>query len=174
MRHANTTRQQRSTPVGIILDHGIRLVLAAIFMISGVSKLADPQSFGIIIAAYGILPEALVMPLSLLLPSLEIVAAVGLMLQKRGSLELMTMLMLIFMAVLAYGIYLGLDVDCGCFGPEDPEGAAFHGLQSALYRDVGLLAGIVYLFCRRHLAAMRAGRRTRSAARRKRCASEIS
>ena len=41
----------------------------------------------------------------------------------------------LFMAILGYGISMGLDVDCGCFGPEDPESKAFHGLRAALYRD---------------------------------------
>jgi len=37
-------------------------------------------------------------------------------------------------------------VDCGCFGPEDPESRAYHGLRPALYRDFGMLAGVLYLF----------------------------
>jgi len=45
-----------------------------------------------------------------------------------------------------YGLELGLDVDCGCFGPGDPEGRAYHSLRPALYRDTIMLAGIGYLF----------------------------
>jgi transposase len=101
-------------------------------------------------------------------------AAVGLIRHQRGSLELATVLMLIFIAVLSYGIYLGLDVDCGCFGPEDPESAAFHGLRRALYRDMALMVGIIFLYYRRHLGLKGAGRRNRAESRRKRCASEVS
>jgi rhodanese-related sulfurtransferase len=50
------------------------------------------------------------------------------------------------MAILGYGIWMGLDVDCGCFGPEDPESRAYHGLRSALYRDFMMLAGVLYLY----------------------------
>lgn len=139
----------RPKGLGALMEGFIRIGLTAVFLFSGVTKLAEPRSFAVIIEAYGILPELLIMPVALLLPLLEIVAALGLISGRRGSLELMTVLMLIFMAVLAYAIYLGLDVDCGCFGPEDPEAKAFHGLRNALYRDVGLLAGIVFLFIRR-------------------------
>lgn len=146
------SRLHSLSPSWKILDRLLHLLLGAIFLVSGIAKLADPQSFAVIIDAYGILPEFLVMPMGLVLSALEIVAAVGLVMDKRGSLELMTLLLWIFMAVLAYGIYLGLDVDSGCFGPEDPEAEAFHNLRSALYRDMMLMLSIVYLFCRRHLS----------------------
>jgi uncharacterized membrane protein YphA (DoxX/SURF4 family) len=138
-----------------ILDLILRLVLSAIFLVSGVAKLTEPQSFAVIIEAYGIVPELLVLPVALVLPGLEIVSAVGLVMDQRGSLELMTVLILIFMTVLAYGIYLGLDVDCGCFGPEDPEAEAFHGLRRALYRDMAMMLGVFFIYTRRYLTKMR-------------------
>jgi uncharacterized membrane protein len=138
-----------------ILDLILRLVLSAIFLVSGVAKLIEPQSFAVIIEAYGFVPELLVLPVALALPGLEILAAVGLLMGQRGSLELMTVLILIFMAVLAYGIYLGLDVDCGCFGPEDPEAEAFHGLRRALYRDMAMMLGVLFIHTRRYLTKMR-------------------
>jgi len=52
----------------------------------------------------------------------------------------------VFMSILGYGIHMGLDVDCGCFSAEDPEAEAFHGLRSALYRDLVMAAGIGYLY----------------------------
>jgi uncharacterized membrane protein len=166
--------QRFAVKLGAILELVVLLALAAIFLVSGIAKLADPQSFAVIIEAYGILPEILVMPFALLLPVLEVLAAVGLIRRLRWSLELATVLMLIFIAVLSYGIYLGLDVDCGCFGPEDPESAAFHGLRRALCRDMALMVGIIFLYCRRHLGLKGAGRRNRAEFRRKRCASEVS
>jgi uncharacterized membrane protein len=174
MTMRDAVAQRFPVKLGAILEVSVRLVLAAVFLVSGITKLVAPQSFAVIIEAYGILPEILVMPFALLLPVLEVLAAVGLICRRRGSLELATVLMLIFMVVLAYGIYLGLDVDCGCFGPEDPESDAFHGLRRALYRDMALMVGIIFLYCRRHLGLKGAGRRNRADFRRKRCASEIS
>jgi uncharacterized membrane protein YphA (DoxX/SURF4 family) len=158
---------------GPILELLVRLMLVAIFLASGVIKLAGPQSFAVIIDAFGILPSPMVMPTALVLPILEILAALGLLTDRRGSLALMAALMLIFMAVLAYGIHMGLDMDCGCFGPEDPEAKAFHGLRGALYRDMGLMVGIIFLYWRRRRKGKGAGRRNQVDTRRKRCVSEV-
>ncbi len=124
----------------------VRITLSALFLWSGISKLMSPESFGVIIDAYGIVPTHWVGPTSIGLPILEVVLAVGLLLDIRFSLAGIAALLALFMAILGYGIHLGLDVDCGCFGPEDPEAEAFHGLRTALYRDVAMGAAIVYLY----------------------------
>ncbi len=49
---------------------------------------------------------------------------------------------------------MGLDVDCGCFGAEDPEAEAFHGLRTALYRDLVMMAGIVFLYVWRRIRSI--------------------
>lgn len=128
----------------------IRFVIAVIFLWSGLTKAYDPGGFAEVIKAYGLIPETWVVPVAIVLPLLEIMAGLGLMLDITGSLVLVSGLLLLFMALLAYAILLGLDVDCGCFGPEDPEATAFHGLRTALYRDLFILAGIAYLFWRRY------------------------
>lgn len=124
----------------------LRVILSAVFFWSGVSKLISPDSFAIIIDSYGIVPGNWVAPVSIGLPTLEVVLAVGLLLDIRGSLAGIAALLAMFMAILGYGIHLGLDVDCGCFGPEDPEAEAFHGLRTALYRDMIMAATILYLY----------------------------
>jgi hypothetical protein len=127
----------------------MRGALAVIFLHAGATKLLDPQAFAVLIDAYGIVPDALLMPVAVGLPLLEVVAAVGLMADIRGSLAVIAALLVIFMAILVYGIRIGLDVDCGCFGPEDIEARAYHGLRVALIRDAAMLAGVIYLYwCR--------------------------
>ncbi len=126
-----------------------RWVLAAVFLYSGIGKLSDPGSFAVIIDAYGLIPETWVMPAAVFLPLIEVIAAVGLVFDARLSLETLTVLLLLFMAVLGYGIHLGLDIDCGCFGAGDPEYRAFSGLRAALYRDAAMLAAMLCLYARR-------------------------
>jgi rhodanese-related sulfurtransferase len=127
----------------------MRGALAVIFFHAGATKLLDPQAFAVLIDAYGIVPDALLMPVAVGLPLLEVVAAVGLMADIRGSLSVVATLLVIFMAILVYGIRMGLDVDCGCFGPEDIEARSYHGLRVALIRDAAMLAGVIYLYwCR--------------------------
>ena len=124
----------------------MRWALGVVFLYAGGSKLLDPEAFSVLIDSYGIVPDPLLMPVAIGLPLLEVVAAVGLMIDIRGSLTSIGALLLVFMAILGYGIWMGLDVDCGCFGPEDPESRAYHGLRSALYRDFIMLAGVLYLY----------------------------
>jgi uncharacterized membrane protein YphA (DoxX/SURF4 family) len=127
----------------------VRIVLAGIFLWSGIAKLMDPKSFAVIIEAFGLIPESWVMPVAVFLPVLEVVAALGLLLDVEGSLATVSGLLVVFMAILGYGVWMGLDVDCGCFGPEDPEAKAYHGLRPALYRDIVMMGGVLYLyFCR--------------------------
>ena len=127
------------------LARSARLLISVAFLYAGVIKLTDPQRFAVIIDGFGLLPESLILPIAIILPVLEIVTAAGLLLNSRVCLYSVAGLMSLFIAVLGYGISMGLDVDCGCFGPEDPE-QAYHGLRTALYRDLGFLVPVLYLF----------------------------
>jgi uncharacterized membrane protein len=124
----------------------LRWFLGGLFIYSGATKLLAPQLFAVLIDAYGIVPEGLLMPVALILPALEVLAGVGLLVDIHGSLAVITGLLLLFVAILGYGIWMGLDVDCGCFGPGDPEAEAFHGLRPALYRDMVMLTAVVFLY----------------------------
>lgn len=110
-----------------------------------------------LIKAYGILPDLLLLPAASSLALLEMAAGIGLLFDVRGSLAVIAGLLVLFVVILAYGKWMGLDVDCGCFGPEDPEGEAFHGLGTALYRDLFMLAAVILIFrwrrYRRHIPA---------------------
>nr|WP_321466442.1 MauE/DoxX family redox-associated membrane protein [uncultured Desulfobulbus sp.] len=129
----------------------IRWVLAAIFIYSGAIKLFDPSRFAQIISGFGLLPKPLLMPTAILLPLTELIAGIGLLFNKRGSLTAITLMLVLFMGVLSYGISLGLDIDCGCFGPEDPE-YAYKGLKTAMVRDSVMMIAILCLFWqRRHI-----------------------
>lgn len=120
--------------------------ICAVFLFAAIPKIIHPLDFAEVIAAYGLLPEPFVVPLAYILPPLEVVAAVALFRQKRWGYIGIGGLLLFFILVLAYGIHLGLDVDCGCFGPEDPEHKAFSGLRTAVVRDFLLLILLSYSF----------------------------
>jgi hypothetical protein len=124
----------------------IRWVFVLVFMYAGIIKLVDPDSFAVLIGSYGLVPESWVVPLAIGLPAFEVLAAGGLLFEVRGSLALVSGLLLLFICILGYGIWMGLDIDCGCFGPGDPEAEAFSGLRQALFKDFVMLAGIFYLY----------------------------
>lgn len=128
------------------LYHGCRLLFVMIFLWSGLTKAVNPAAFAVIIEAYGLVPDGLAGLAAVVLIAAELMAAVGLLFERKGALTAITLMMVLFIAVLAYGLILGLDVDCGCFGPDDPEAEAFGNLRTALYRDLLLLPAIGYLY----------------------------
>lgn len=135
------------------LDLFCRLALALVFFIAGVPKLLDPEQFAVSINAYGMLPEPFVFPVALFLSFSEVVIAVGLLFGRSCFLWASLALLLAFIAVLSYAIFLGLDIDCGCFGPEDPEAQAFAGIRTALMRDlIFVLLAVLPLWLRRSKA----------------------
>lgn len=124
----------------------LRWFLGCIFIYSGITKLCAPITFAVLVDAYGLVPEPLLMSVAVVIPFMEVLAGSGLMVDLRGSLAVVTGLLLLFVAILGFGIWMGLDVDCGCFGPEDPEAKAFHGLRTALYRDIAMLLAAAFLY----------------------------
>lgn len=128
------------------LDRFSRWFLAGIMLVAGVPKLMSPTAFAGVIEAYGLLPEIFLFPAALLLPLLEVIAAVQLIRGRKSGLWLTAGLMIVFIAVLSYGLWLGLDIDCGCFGSEDAEYAAFSGLRTALVRDLLMCIPMLYSF----------------------------
>jgi len=132
-----------------------RYVIGIIFIYAGITKLAEPEIFAALIGSYGILPEALLLSAAIGLSIMEIMVGTGLLFDIKGSLTAITALLLIFIIFLGYGILMGLDIDCGCFGLSDPEAKAYHGLRTTLYRDIILLAVVIYLYRWRRINAVK-------------------
>ena len=140
--HKHTITGGRCLPV---IERAVRWLLAGIFVYSGAVKLADQSRFAEIISGFGLLPDPLVLPVAVALPVIELLAGTGLVFALRGSLSAIAAMLVVFIAVLLYGINLGLDIDCGCFGPEDPE-QAYKGLKAALARDAVMMAAVAFVY----------------------------
>jgi putative oxidoreductase len=100
----------------------LSLGLAAVFFYASVDKIRDPLQFADIIAAFAILPHALISPLALSLPPFEI--ACGLLLlwtstRHVGALAVAAVSVMFFTALLS-ALLRGLTLDCGCFGVGAP------------------------------------------------------
>ncbi len=133
----------------------LRWGLGGIFIYAGSIKLFEPKTFAVLIESYGIVPENLLMSVAMGLLALEVAVGIGLLFDIEGSLSVAAGLLGLFIAILGYGIWMGLDVDCGCFGPDDPEAEAFHGLRLSLYRDLVMLVGIAYIYGWRRYRAIK-------------------
>lgn len=123
-----------------------RWLIGLLFLYSGITKLLDPAGFALIVDDFGLLPEAWATVAAIGIAGLEALSGIGLIFEIKGSLTAITGLLMLFIAVLAYGIHLGLDIDCGCFGPDDPEAAVYGGLRQALYRDIAFMGCVAYLY----------------------------
>lgn len=132
-----------------------RIILGLLFLFAGGTKISDPYAFAETIDAFGMLPADLVFPLALALPPVEILAGIGLLLDLRGSLAVITTLLMGFILVLAAAISMGLDIDCGCYGPGDPEAEIFSSLWTSLYRDLAMTAGAGFLYWYRFSRSVR-------------------
>lgn len=96
----------------------VRLGLCALFLYAAGLKLLDPGSLAEAISHYRMLPDALVGPLALGLPLLEVVAGLALLTRGyvRGAAVLSALMLGAFALAMAQSKLRGIDLDCGCFG----------------------------------------------------------
>lgn len=130
--------------------HVIRVSLGLVFIVSGIMKTGDLKGFSEIINAFALIPTGLCLPAAFLICSLEILLGACLVLDLKGSLGAVLILLVCFVSVLGYALFMGYDIDCGCFGPEDPETVAFQGLKVSIIRDLIMISFIFYLYIWRH------------------------
>ena len=121
-----------------------RFAVIIVLLAAAIPKIFNISDFAAIINAYEMLPQFAVLPMAVFLPIVEIVLAIGLIFKVRVSTYLTIFLLLFFIAILSIAISQGLDIDCGCFGPEDPEHQAFQGLRTAIVRDVVMIVLLSY------------------------------
>jgi uncharacterized membrane protein YphA (DoxX/SURF4 family) len=122
----------------------VRVSIAAVFVYAGFVKIIDPRAFARVISHYDMVPESLLPIIAIGLPALELFAGLGLAFNIRGSLSVITGLLMMFSIVLGYGIFNNLNIDCGCFSSE--ELSQQQNLKLAFYRDLILIGGAFFLF----------------------------
>jgi len=95
----------------------LRLLLGAVFILSGGEKLLDLKFFGLVIAEYQILSSQLIPAVAILVSLCEMLCGTMLLfdLFSRISASIMLCMMVIFIAAMTNNIMRGLDHDCGCF-----------------------------------------------------------
>lgn len=120
------------------IETAVRVALGGVFVYASLDKIADPAAFAQIIANYQILPLQWTNPAALLLPWIELTCGLGLISGwlVRGGALVAGILIIIFMGALAYSIFLGVDIRCGCFSTD---GTAPDNLYVDLARDAILL-----------------------------------
>jgi putative oxidoreductase len=122
----------------------VRIALGGLFIFAGVTKAYDPGAFAIEIQRYNLIPWLPGALAAVYLPWLEILVGALLVVKRfeRGTLLLITCLLLVFTFALASATVRGLGIDCGCFG----KAFAATGTIFPLVRNVLLLAGVAFLW----------------------------
>ena len=140
-RYQAGSHQRRLSMPTALLHHCLRLVLGLLFIGSSLIKLTDLPGFARQLGDFGIVADALVPASAWLVCLLELFAGFGLLTNVRGSLAVVASILILFCSVLVRyinnGMILGLDIDCGCFGP-----GYRVSLKTQFTIDLGLL-----LFC---------------------------
>ena len=93
------------------------VLLGGLFVYAGVSKVLDPAQFALQIRNYQFAPWWMIHPAALVLPWIEIVAGLLLILgiwAIEATIVLSGVLALFLLAI-SWAVYLGLDIECGCF-----------------------------------------------------------
>lgn len=90
--------------------------LSLLFLYSGCIKLFRLSQFSLSVGEFGIVSDGLVKPTAVIICFVEIVLAAALWQQKSWSFLGTATLLVVFLGVLSYGVAIGLDIECGCFG----------------------------------------------------------
>jgi len=123
--------------------------MGSIFVYAGIVKLLNINIFAHTIDQYDLIPDTLLPAVAVGLPAFEVIAGLGMIFDITGSLTAILALLMLFVSVLAYGIINNMDIDCGCFSPD--EAARRGNLAQALYRDLAMIAAVMFLFVHRRL-----------------------
>lgn len=119
----------------------IRLILAGIFLYSGLIKASSSAQFAIALAPFTFLPAGSLRPLSILLPLCELAGGVLILVPrtKRLGAGVIFALCVLFAMVLGWALANGIIVSCSCFGQDEKPSAI--KMAIALGRDL-VLAGL--------------------------------
>jgi len=125
------------------LRFAVRVGLGGLFLVSGIGKLLAPYQFAAAVEAYGLVAGTAALLVAVIVPWLETVFGAALLLgiYPRASAAVITLLMLVFIGVMALTWGKTLPAGCGCFPWEQGETTVG---PAVLLRDLGLLLLSVY------------------------------
>jgi putative oxidoreductase len=141
-------RRFADSPVHAVLGVPLRMILGIVFVYASLYKLAEPREFAVSIALYDMLPISLVNLMAIALPAVELATGVTLILGlwTRASAVVINLMLLQFILAIGYVVLIRgkAEFGCGCFSPAAEE-AGKELATDTLWRDVGYLAGGVYV-----------------------------
>ncbi len=99
----------------------VRLLVGGLLLVAGALKVGHPSELAATIAGFRLLPPALIGPLALALPYVELVFGGYLVtgLLTRIVAAIVALQFLLYAGAIASAVLRGIPANCGCFGPND-------------------------------------------------------
>ena len=146
----NTRTVSRGGRIRDVLGVLARLVLAAVFLVSGGIKAWDARETIVAVRAYQLLPESMVSTVAAELPYLDLALGFLLLigLATRLAAMLAAIVMVMFIVAVASAAARGLTIDCGCFGGGGEVAAGETAYTAEILRDLALVALAGFLVVR--------------------------
>jgi uncharacterized membrane protein YphA (DoxX/SURF4 family) len=128
----------------------VRVGLAAVWLISGGLKAADPEQTYLAVSAFDVLPSGVASLVAAALPFVELAIGVLLLvgLWVRPAAVASAVLLVAFIAGVGQAWARGLSIDCGCFGGGGPVDPSRTRYPQELARDLAFLLLSVWLIVR--------------------------
>lgn len=127
-----------------------RFGLAAVWLVSGGLKVADPEQTYVAVQAYDLLPAGSVGVVAAALPFVEL--ALGVLLLVGFGIRLAAIASLVLLAAFVAGVAQawarGLSIDCGCFGAGGAVDPGQTRYPQEIARDLGFALLAVWLVIR--------------------------
>jgi len=94
-----------------------RWILGATFIYASYGKILSPADFAKIIYGYGLFPAPLINLIAIIVPILELVAALALLLgaYPRSAALIVNVLLVAFIILISINLIRGHEFNCGCF-----------------------------------------------------------
>jgi uncharacterized membrane protein YphA (DoxX/SURF4 family) len=122
----------------------VQIALGMIFVVAAWPKITDPPAFAHMIFNYRILPGSLINISALVMPWIELLAGLCLILGiwTRAARTIVSLLLIVFMIAIAFNLFRGNAIDCGCFDVSAAGKTYEERIQDmwlVLLRDAGML-----------------------------------
>ncbi len=98
-----------------------RVIMGVVFIVAALAKIGDVAAFSTQIHNFRMMPVGLENLVAMTLPWIELLAGLSLLIgiRPRSGGIIVTILMAMFLVMVAVALFRGLDIECGCFGTAD-------------------------------------------------------
>lgn len=126
-----------------------RVLVAAVFILYGATKIANPESLARDVYNYRLIPVAFVNIIAITLPWIEVLAGFALLTRRwmPGGALLSGAMLLMFIVAIGSALARGLDISCGCISVS-AEATVFNTLRWTLVQDIVLLVLVAHIWWR--------------------------